>query len=347
MARVTRAAKGGAGYFGLIFFIVLSLALIGGYVWLFPQYAKRGSSLTSMQRDIKENIEDKVKDLGVSGKPTASSSDAAYDSAFFRKVGEAAIDGMKYRKLVELTGFPGEDPAGLITTELQKYAPPQKSLREQIDALRGELARMKTTLDRTVAERNTAFDAQKSAQELRDRALADAKKDREENAGKVAAVKANFDKMEAEYKKQADMANEDAKKAWAKVMAQAEESKAQTAKLQGQVDLLTQQTKSLEAQLVRKKQEETPEKIEGRVLQANLIEGVVIISLGKRESMVTGDRLTVTRAGKGGTRITKAELQIVRVDDLVSRAEILKQDLNDPIVRDDVVEIQKQTKKAT
>jgi hypothetical protein len=70
---------------------------------------------------------------------------------------------------------------------------------------------------------------------------------------------------------------------------------------------------------------------------------VAIINLGKKEQIQNGEKFTVVRVGKGGERIPKGELQVVRVDDLVSTAEILKSDPDDPVMRDDIVQRQKKT----
>ena len=59
--------------------------------------------------------------------------------------------------------------------------------------------------------------------------------------------------------------------------------------------------------------------------------------MGKKEQIQNGEKFTVVRLGKGGERTPKGELQVVRVDDLVSRAEILNSDPEDPVMRDDVV----------
>ena len=56
----------------------------------------------------------------------------------------------------------------------------------------------------------------------------------------------------------------------------------------------------------------------------------------------TGERFTVMRVGRGGKRTPKGELNVIRVDKLVSHAEILSQDPNDPVIRDDVIWRQKE-----
>jgi len=82
---------------------------------------------------------------------------------------------------------------------------------------------------------------------------------------------------------------------------------------------------------------------EGLVLQADALEGVAIINLGKNEQIQNGEKFTVVRVGRGGERKPKGELQVVRVDALVSRTEILNSDPGDPVMRDDIVLREKKT----
>ena len=80
---------------------------------------------------------------------------------------------------------------------------------------------------------------------------------------------------------------------------------------------LEQNVRDLEEELTRKR----PKAVavtEGLVLQSDPLEGVAIINLGKKEQIQNGEKFTVVRVGKGGERIPKGELQVVRVDDLVS-----------------------------
>ena len=93
--------------------------------------------------------------------------------------------------------------------------------------------------------------------------------------------------------------------------------------MQAKIQKLEQNVREINEELTRK----MPKAVavtEGLVLQADPIEGVAIINLGKNEQIQNGEKFTVVRIGKGGERIPKGELQVVRVDDLVSRTEILQ-----------------------
>ena len=76
---------------------------------------------------------------------------------------------------------------------------------------------------------------------------------------------------------------------------------------------------------------------EGRILQVSVIDGRAIISLGKREKVLAGEKFIVMRPGKGGQLMPKGELQVIRVDELVSRVDILSMEVDDTILRDDIV----------
>ena len=131
-----------------------------------------------------------------------------------------------------------------------------------------------------------------------------------------------YDKDLAAIKQLLAKADEEAKKAWAENHAQADLHKKETADLQAKIQKLEQNVHEMNEELTRK----MPKAVavtEGLVLQADALEGVAIINLGKNEQIQNGEKFTVVRIGKGGERMPKGELQVVRVDDLVSRTEIL------------------------
>ena len=94
MARSAGTRRTGPGYAGLIIFIVLCMALIGGYVWLVPEYTFAVSEMVRLNSDIKSELENRVgSELGIRSQATTKRSERGYDTAFLRKVGDSASDG--------------------------------------------------------------------------------------------------------------------------------------------------------------------------------------------------------------------------------------------------------------
>ena len=142
MARSPRSRRSGPGYAGLIIFIVLCMALIGGYVWLVPEYTFAVSEMVGLNSDIKSELEDQVgSQLDAHAQSTAKRSERAYDTSFLRKVGDSAADGLKYAELVELCGWEGEDPIQSIQDFLKSNTEigQQENLRTFLSALDTEL----------------------------------------------------------------------------------------------------------------------------------------------------------------------------------------------------------------
>ena len=112
MARAPQRSEAVPAFAGMIIFLVLSVVLAVVCVFLAAGYLKRGASLTKLQSEIKNDLEEplRAKGLAVSALPVASASDVAYDDAFFTKIQKSASDGMNYAALVEKTGYTGENP---------------------------------------------------------------------------------------------------------------------------------------------------------------------------------------------------------------------------------------------
>jgi hypothetical protein len=341
MARAPQRSRGGPGFVGMIIFLVLSVVLALACVFLASGYLKRGASLGKLQGEIKKDLEEplQARGLRVMAQSVASASDVAYDDAFFNTIQKNASNGIDYAKLSEMTGYNGVDE---IKDELQKTQPSPDSLHAYITRLIQDMG----ALQRQLNERNTALqlatEQTKTAQDRQAQESAELKATLDKSVKDLQDARAAYDKDLATIKALMTKADEDAKKAWADNREQAELHKKELATLQDQVTKLKQKVNEQEEELTRKR----PKAVavtEGTVLQADSIEGVAIISLGKKEQIQNGEKFTVVRIGKGGERIPKGELQVVRVDELVSTTEILKSDPDDPVMRNDIVQREKKT----
>jgi predicted nucleic acid-binding Zn-ribbon protein len=345
MARAPQRSRTGPVFAGMVAFLALSAVLIVVCVFLTLGYLKRGASLTKLQGEIKRDLEDPLaKGLSVRALPVASASDAAYDDAFFNRIQKSALDGINYAALSEKTGYTGENPINDITSELQKsqLQPEPENLRDYIAKLKEDLGARK----RELSERNQALQmatAQlKDAQNLQAQEGADLKATVDKAATDLQDARAAYDKDLATVKELMAKADEEQKAAWAENHAQADLHKKETADLQAKIQKLEQNVREMNEELTRK----MPKAVavtEGLVLQADALEGVAIINLGKNEQIQNGEKFTVVRVGRGGERKPKGELQVVRVDALVSRTEILNSDPGDPVMRDDIVLREKKT----
>ncbi len=342
MARMSKSAsKGGPGFYGLIVFIVLSVLLLGGYGLLVPGFAKRGSSLNQLHKDIKDNLEDKLSQpLGIRAQAVASASDAAYDAAFFAKVGESALKGVRYDDLRKTVGYVSDDPIAEIKQELAAQTPAQEDLRAHVNKLKADFQFEKNRADTADINRKQAEkardDAQQALKQATDRYASDlaaAEKAKQELIAKQTAA------LE-EAKKRWMALDADVKKGIAEKDAMAAGFKKQIEDLEGRIVKLDATAMSLREELERKKPVEVPT-LEGKILQVNLVDGVAVIGIGRREGVKLGEKFDVMRVGRGGQREKKGEIQIVRVDELIARADVLQPNLDDPIMREDPVVRQK------
>jgi hypothetical protein len=342
MARMPKIGpRGGPGFIGLIVFIVLSVLLLGGYGLLVPGYAKRGSSLNQLHKDIKDNLEDKLAaPLGIRALAVASASDAAYDAAFFGKVRDAALKGVSYDNLRKAAGYMGDDPISEIKQELATQTPAQEDLRAHVNKLKADFQFEKNRADTADINRKQAEKAREDAQQALKQAT-------DRYAGDLAAA----EKAKQDLIAKQAVALEEAKKRWmaldtevkkgiAEKDAVVAEHKKQVAALEGRITKLDATAMSLREELEKKKPVEVPT-LEGKILQVNLVDGVAVIGIGRREGVKLGEKFDVMRVGKGGSREKKGEIQIIRVDELISRADVMQPSLEDPIMRDDPVVRQK------
>lgn len=345
MARSARVAGSGPGYFGLIFFIVLCLVLIAGYVPLWMGYAKLSQSLDALHSDIKDNLEEPLKeDLHVSAGSRVSTADVAYEAKFFRTVKEAALDGVRYGELMGLTGWKDgetETAVAQITDELKKGEKEYSDLRSYIGDLRTKLTDATNRLKQSQSLLDGFTAKYEEAQQKLRKHKADYDALMDEKAKAVQAEKNTYTAKRDEMQRLVNAAQGNEKKAWAKL-------DEETNRLNAKVDALSKNVESLAADnndLKKKLADTGPQKVaikEGKIIKANLIEGIAIIDKGKRENILVGEKFTVMHVARGGTRIPKGELQVIRVDELCSQAHIMAQVEDNPIMRDDIVWRQKE-----
>ena len=337
MARTAKITRSGPGYVGLIVFIVLCLILIGGYVVLFPAYARRGSAVMRMNDAIKGNLEQPLgKALSINATPTASSAEPAYDQTFFSKVRDAALSGIKYDEMVTATGYGGEMPIDDINAELTKLTPKPATLRDGLRQMHQDIS----TRDERLRDTNTALDAARTDRDNAQKAKAAAETRLKENLDAKNKEIADFRKKDADeladVKKRWQTADAAEKKARADAVTEAAEFKKQIAELNDNNKMLEQKSMSLREELERKKPKPIPV-LEGVVLKANLVDGAVYINLGKNQGIQMGEKFTVVSVGKGGVKVPKGEVVVVRVDPEISRADIVGSAFENPIVAGDVV----------
>lgn len=333
---MARSARSGPGFVGLIVFIVLCVVLIIGYIPLVKEMAKRGDSLDRLHSDIKQNLEDGIPGLGARAMGRASKSEVAYDAAFFSRVADAGKKGMKYDDLLVVTGYEGDNSVEQINSLLTKTTPPKENLQifiqeqtKQIAELQSRLNIANTALQSATAERDRAVRlAQEESQRLKE---ANAKA-----ADQLAAARREFNAIIEQTKDLMNRAVENAEKAWGENSAQAERFKQEVQALQDNLQRREQSILELQEELQRKKPQ-PPKVTEGNIIQVDLMEEFAIINLGRREDIKVGDLFDVMRIGRAGERTPKARLQVTVVEELISRADITDQTLDDPIVRGDLI----------
>jgi hypothetical protein len=333
---MARSSRSGPGYVGLTIFIVLCLLLIIGYIPVVQEVAKRGDALDRLHGDIKTNLEDGVPGLGVRAQGRASKSDVAYDAAFFSKIAEAGKKGMKYDDLLVVTGFGGDNSVEQINSLLTKTTPPQANLQAYIQDQAKQLAELQsrlnvanTSLQKANAERDKAVRLQQEESQRLKEANAKA-------ADQLAGARREFNAIIEQTKQLMNRAVENAETAWGENSAQATRFKQEMQALQEELQRRAQRILELQEELQRKKPQ-PPKVTEGQIIQVDLMEEFAIINLGAREDIRTDDVFVVMRLGRAGERIPKAELKVTVVEDLISRADITQQTLEDPIVRGDLV----------
>jgi len=341
MARPPRP-RSGPSYGSLIIFIVLCVILVIGYIPLALALANRATALNELHRNIKEVLEDTVgRQIGVSASPVARSSEAAYGRSFFTPIADKARMGLKYEELVKTIGWTGEDPARAMTEEFQLEPEKGKTLRQYLLDQRRELDDARTDLQKAL---RAEHDANVNYENIRAQ-LQEEKRRREETVAKlqrdIEQARRDYVKKVDEYKKQWEQANrqqEDWSKKYRELYTKYESEKA---KLQQDIARLEVRVGELREELAKRKPEPVKVK-EGLVLRADATEGIAIINMGRREGVEPGEKFTVMRIVPGGQRVPKGEVQVIGVEDLVSRADIIQQDEEHFIMAGDIVRRQKE-----
>ena len=325
MARAARARRGGPGYAGLIIFIVLCMGLIAGYVWLVPEYTFALSEMAQINSDIKAHVEGRVgAELKARAKSTSKRSERAYHSEFFQKVGESAADGLRYNTLVQVGGWEGENPVQDIQDFLKAGTDFEQkdTLRAYIRELDSLLKRKEEALReeaRKTVQAETSRDEYKQLMTTADRRAAAAERQKNDELRKKEQ---SLQAERVKYIRQADEMSKQAAGTRKELDSVMKKQRQEVAVLNKQITGLKDRIRELDAELAKKKPK--PVKVtEGRVLQVDQVGKVAVINLGKREGIGVGERFIVMDIGPGGERIPKAEIQVTRVMDIISRADII------------------------
>ena len=336
MARSARG-RSGPGYASLIIFVVLCLALIAGYVPVILGLTKRAEALRNLNNDIKAQLESPLGvALEIRAKVVASPADTAYDAGFFRPISQMASKGLKYDAFLEATGWSGEDPRKAMIEEFELEPEKGKDLRSYVLDLRRQLNDTQISLDKAARGEKAANDNYDRARTLLQEAKKSLAAEHEGYRRQLMKQKQSYDRDVAHNKQQWAEANKQQQVWLKKYQQERSDRKQDVVGLQKEIAGLTGQVGSLKTELAKRKPK--PVKItEGRILQADAIEGIAIINLGGREQIENGEKFDVMRVLKGGERVKKGEIQVIRVDRLTSRADIMAQDEEHMVMKDDIV----------
>jgi len=337
-ARRPAPARTGGGYGTLIFFVVLSILLMVGYVFMYLALDKRAVALESLQSTIEAKLESPLRRDKVSlpVQSVAGSNLIKYGPEFFAEVYELARKGIAYADLVPLVGWPADTAVEDIRNRLKATSPPKINLAELIrdqentvNELRLQLRNLESQLAEVRRDRDAAIAARDAARKKFDadykQALADLKTKQDE-----------WEKQRKVYMQSVDAANAARDAAWAAQKKAAEEYKQAEKGLQEKIKQLGDRVQELEALLRGPKKEEVTGPV-ATTTRVDHINGFLIIDRGSADNLKNGDQLLIYRAERGGRKAKKGEAVIVQADSLTSRADITLQRELDPIAAGDLV----------
>ncbi len=333
MARpVPQPRSGGVGT--IIFFALLSIVLIVGYVPVCLALAERAEALRSIQENIQLKLESPLKGKAQLSLQAPAVKHVKYSDQFFADVQGLAATGIKYNDLVSVLGWPEETAQQQIAELVQGANKPSLSdmVRDQgaeITNLQGSLTQVKGQLEATRGERDSYL-------KERDRA----NKNLQAQVRKVIVerdkVRADANVQMGKYKNLLDEARKKRLEAWALYDKEKKRfegvdkgQKRKIAKLNDEVGELREIIKGREP--VR-----LPEAV-AKVNRSDSVNGFIIIDRGSRDGMKNGGKLLIYRSERGGKYAKKGEAIIVNVGGLTSRADVTLERELDPIAMDDLV----------
>lgn len=334
MARPMPQPRSGGGVGIIIFFALLSIILIVGYVPVCLALAERVEALRSLQENIQLKLESPLKGKAALSLQAPAVKHVKYSDQFFADVQALAATGIKYNDLVNTLGWPEETAQQQIADLVQ--AASKASLNNmvtdqgaEITRLRGNLKQVQGQLEGTRAERDNYLKerdrANRNLQTQVRQALAERDKAR-------ADAKVQMDK----YKNLWDEAHKKRLEAWAMYDKEKKRFGSSEKGLKGANAKLKNEVAELREILKGKEPEKLPEAV-GKVNRADSVNGFIIVDRGSRDGMKNGLNLLIYRPERGGKYAKKGEATVVNVQEYTSRADVTLERELDPIAMDDLV----------
>lgn len=327
------------GYFGLIFFIVLSLALVGGYAWLVPVMLQKSQDLKTMESKIKDTIDDPLRRMGamLPLEQKQGGSTLTYGGQYFSKLADLAKQGVAYSTLVTKVGYgTGPSAPAVIDSALAGSGSNATSLKELIDGQTKELASLKSNLGTT---QKSLDSAQTQVQAKMDE-LASAQKAYQKQLAKLeTTLDEERRKSEAaldDVKKKLDESQTAWKELWDKTQASEKAAKDAAAQQQATIEGQDQQVAELREEL-KGKQPGAKLGPFGTVLECDLVHRFCMLDRGARDGVKQGEQLLVYREGLQNKMVEMGKVVVVRVYNDSSRADIVLQNEMKPIGSGDML----------
>jgi hypothetical protein len=325
-----------SGYFSLIFFIVLSLVLIAGYVPVLTDYLSKRRDLEALDANVKTKILDPLRNKNVPPLPQEQAKDGVtllYGAPFFTELGKLAEKGADYSALVSKVGV--RDPNNALKEVEDRLQTAKKSsLTEFVDDLQKELGMEQQKVKaadeargQAIKDRDAALDTKaktemafqntiKKVENERDEWVAQARKNEQGYKDKLDEVNNNWlkeSKNIAEERKQMAMTLDGAKR---------KETK------------LGQEITDLREALVRKAPPPPPGPV-ANVMRVDLFSKLVVLDRGGSVVKQGTELLVYRQVGQGKKQLI-GKIYVIRVGEITSTADIVTLDDKNPIVAGDM-----------
>ena len=326
-----------SGWFSLGFFIVLCLALIGGYVPLVLNWQEKTQDLNTINDSIDKQLVEPLRAQQVvlkTDQPLEGTT-LIYGQEFWKQVSELAIQGTRYEELFRLTGWPTKESLlDDIQGKLDKTGQPHlKRLIETGESDRANLASQVASLNKNLDEARKERD--QKANELLT-ARAGFRTELQVLQDRLKKEQADAIKQIEEYKAKWADANKQRQIIWDEKLKAERVAAGKIAGLEKTVTELDAEIRRLRNELARGKPVVQTGAV-GTILKTDLIHKFVIIDRGVRDEMTTGISLLVYRRGHRGEKLPIGKVIVVSVERIVSRADIVEQDDANPIIPGDVL----------
>jgi len=334
MARPAPQPRSGGGVGTIIFFALLSIILIVGYVPVCLALAERVEALRSLQENIQLKLESPLKGKASLSLQAPAVKHVKYSDQFFTDVQKLAATGIKYNDLINTLGWPEEAAQQQITDLVQ--AANKASLNNlvtdqqaEITRLQGNVKQIQGQLENTRAERDNYL-------KERDRANRNLQTQVKQALGERDKARADAKVQMDKYKKLWDEAHLKRQEAWALYDKEKKRFESAEKGLNEKMGKLKNEVAELREILKGKEPEKLPEAV-ARVNRADSINGFIIVDRGLRDGMQNGEKLLIYRSERGGKYAKKGEATIVNAQEYTSRADVTLERELDPIAMDDLI----------